>query len=81
MRLQYCTQYRDEQWARTIFVDKKIFAITRGGRVIWLEAGVPRPEHRVDDVHIRIHVWGAIWYQGKSDLVTVEGRMNADQYG
>lgn len=80
MRLAYARRHRGDQWTRTIFVDEKIFAIDRGGRVLWLEPGVPRPTHDVVDTHIRIHVWGAVWYQGRSHVARIVGRMDSALY-
>jgi transposase len=80
MRLAYAQQHRRDHWTRTIFSDEKIFCIDRGGRVLWLEPGVPRPVHEVVDIHIRIHIWGAVWYNGRSDLVRIEGSMDSPLY-
>jgi len=57
-----------------------MFAIDRGGRVLWLQPGAPTPINQVVSIHIRIHIWGAVWWEGRSDLVRIEGRMNSSLY-
>jgi transposase len=74
------------QWKRTIWSDESRFLLhpVDGRRVVWR-----LPGERLNDkfvVHVSqagggsVHVWGAIWIGGRSQLVRLQGNVNGNNY-
>ena len=75
-RLLFCLGHIDDDWRRVIFADEKIFEVDSSGVVYWIPYGRPRPTTFRSQVKYRIPVFGAIWYNNRSNLVFIRGRTN-----
>lgn len=88
-RLAWCRQHRHwnvQQWRNVLFTDESRFCLRKGdGREkVWRRQG----ERYTDSCIARktafngggVMVWGGICSQGKTQLVVVNGNMNAVQY-
>jgi transposase len=75
-RFFFSQQHIDDDWSRIIFSDEKAFEVDVSGIVYWIPYGRPRPTSFTSQVQFRIAVFGAVWYNSKSDLVLIRGRTN-----
>lgn len=71
-RLKFCLAHRDTDWKRIAMSDSKIFQLHSPTGRQWQRAGEsngePTPKHSD-----KVHVYGAVTYKGKSNLVFVTG--------
>ncbi len=79
-RLAFCQQHIQDDWCRVIFGDEKIFEVDASGIVYWIPYGRPRPTKFRSQVQYRIAVFGAVWYNNRSNLVFIRGRTNASTF-
>lgn len=79
-RFQFASTHLSDDWHNVIFTDEKKFAIDQSGRVFWIPIGSARPKTFISQVKFHINVFGAIWYNGRSDLVLIRGRTNSSTY-
>jgi transposase len=74
------------QWQRIVWTDESRFLLypENGRRLVWR-----LPRERLDDRFVvqvtqagggSVHVWGAIWTGGRSELVLLQGAVNALKY-
>jgi transposase len=74
------------QWERVIWSDESRYLLrpVDGRRVVWRLPGERLNDRFVVEVTQAgggsVHVWGAIWTGGRSDLVRLHGSVNALQY-
>ncbi len=68
--------YIDDNWHRVIFADQKIFEVDTSGVVYWIPYGRRRPTTFRSQVKYQIAVFGAIWYNNRSNLIFIRGRTN-----
>jgi hypothetical protein len=80
MRLNFCLSRVTSRWDNIIFSDEKQFEVDVSGLVYWIPYGRPRPTHLQSQVQFHVVVFGAIWYDGPSTLVFVQGRTNTVTY-
>jgi transposase len=78
--------WRARQWNRVIWTDESRFLLhpVDGRRLVWR-----LPGERLNDRFViqvtqagggSVHVWGAIWKGGRSELVRLDGHVNALKY-
>ena len=79
-RLLFSNRYLDEDCSKIIFADEKAFEVDCSGIVYWIPYGRPRPTEFTNPVKFRIAVFGAVWYNSKSDLVFIQDRTNTTTY-
>ncbi|CAF1054155.1 unnamed protein product [Rotaria sordida] len=79
-RLAFCQQYIYDDWRRVIFADEKIFEVDATGIVYWIPYGRPRPTTFRSQVQYQVAVFGAVWYNNKSNLVFIQGRTNTSTF-
>lgn len=75
-RLLFSQRYIDYDWSRVIFSDEKIFEVDVSGVVYWIPYGRPRPTSFTSQIKFRVAVFGAVWYNSKSDLILIRDRTN-----
>jgi hypothetical protein len=73
-RLFFSQRHIDHDWSRVIFSDEKAFEVDLSGIVYWIPYGRPRPTSFTSQIEFRIAVFGAVWYNSKSDLVLIRGQ-------
>ena len=88
-RLNWCRQHRQwnlQMWGNVMFSDKSRFCLrTLDGRIkVWRRQGKRFADCCTDRVTSfgggSIMVWGGISLRGKTDLVIIEGNLNAVRY-
>ena len=78
--------WRNEQWDRIVWTDESRFRLfRRDGRIrVWREEGQRHdPGFNLVDVQAgggSVHVWGAIWKDGRSNLVILDANVNGAMY-
>ncbi|CAF4071323.1 unnamed protein product [Rotaria sordida] len=63
-----------------IFSDEKAFEVDISGVVYWIPYGRPRPTQYQHQVQFRVTVFGAIWYDERSNLIFIGDRTNTTTY-
>ncbi|CAF2995233.1 unnamed protein product, partial [Rotaria sp. Silwood2] len=79
-RLHFCLSHATDRWYNVIFSDEKAFEIDVTGLVYYIPHNRPRPVHFQSQVQYRAAVFGAVWYQGRSNLVFIRNRTNTTTY-
>ena len=79
-RLFFSQRHIDHDWSRVIFSDEKAFEVDVSGIVYWIPYNRPRPTSFTSQIQFRIAVFGAVWYNSKSDLVLIRGRTNTTTF-
>jgi hypothetical protein len=77
-RLAFCEQYMHDDWRRVIFDDEKIFEVDASGIVYWIP--YRRPTTFRSQVQYRIAMFGAVWYNIRSNLVFIQGLANTSTF-
>ena len=47
---------------------------------MWIEKGDPIPTREIKSTHTKVMVWGGVWYNGKSELAFLKGRVDHRKY-
>lgn len=47
---------------------------------MWIEDDEPVPVREISSTHIKVMVWGGIWYNGKTELCIIDGKVNYKKY-
>ena len=73
------------QWARTIFLNEKIFRVTNHRRGWFVTRNIHEKYHpccisKAPKFGLQIHVLGAIGFKSKANLMLLIGNLNAVQY-
>ncbi|CAF3588473.1 unnamed protein product, partial [Rotaria sp. Silwood2] len=79
-RLAFCQRHIYDDWSRVIFADEKIFEVDATGLVYWIPYGRPRPTVFRSQVQYKVAVFGAVWYNNRSDLIFIHGRTNTSTF-
>jgi len=79
-RLTFCLSYTTTSWDRVIFTDEKAFEVDISGVVYYIPATRSRPIHFQNQIQFRVVVFGAIWLDGRSNLVFIYARTNTTTY-
>jgi hypothetical protein len=79
-RLNFCLSHVTARWDNIIFSDEKAFEVDDSGLVYWIPYGCRRPTHFQSQIKFHVVVFGAIWYDGRSTLVFIQGRTNTVTY-
>jgi transposase len=87
-RLQWCmarSHWRDI-WSRVIFTDESRYRLAGndGRLMVWRRAGARfhagNVGHRLHTGGGSVHIWGAIWHGGRSDLIVLNAAVNQFSY-
>jgi transposase len=68
LRLLFCQTHKNDSTRDWVFMDEMGVGIDTHRNVYWIKPGEARPIHEVSAGNIRLNVWGAVWYEGKSTL-------------
>ncbi|CAF4655222.1 unnamed protein product [Rotaria sp. Silwood2] len=79
-RLAFCQQHIHDDWGQITFADEKIFEVDTSGIVYWIPYGRPRPTTFRSQIQYKVAVFGAVWFNGKSNLVFIQGRTNTSTF-
>lgn len=79
-RLLFAERHLHRDWSKVIFSDEKAFEVDVSGIVYWVPYGRPRPTSFTSQIKFRIAVFGAVWYNSKSDLVLIRDRTNTQTF-
>ncbi|CAF1550923.1 unnamed protein product [Adineta ricciae] len=79
-RLDFCLSYATNQWRNIIFSDEKAFVVDVSGVVYYIPRGRQRPIHFQSQVRYRVAIFGAVWYNGRSNLIFINDRTNTTTY-
>ncbi|CAF3971149.1 unnamed protein product [Rotaria sp. Silwood1] len=79
-RLNFCLSHASDRCHQVIFSDEKAFEIDVSGLVYYIPNGRRRPTHFQSQVQHRVAVFGAVWYDGRSDLVVIHDCTNTTTY-
>ncbi|CAF1296858.1 unnamed protein product, partial [Rotaria sordida] len=79
-RLTFCLLCATARWNNVIFSYEKAFEVDISGMVYWIPYGRPRPTHYQHQVQFRVAVFGAVWYDGRSNLIFIRDRTNTTTY-
>jgi transposase len=79
-RLFLCRQYVRSNYRNIIFSDEKMFEVDRAGVVHWIPYNRPRPTFFRSQIQYRIAIFGAVWYNGRSNLVFIRNRTNTHTF-
>ena len=79
-RIEYCMVNATNNFHRYVFSDEKPFCLAHTSNVVWIEDGEPIPTREISSSHTSVMVWGAIWYNGRTELGIVEGSIDRYKY-
>jgi transposase len=79
-RLAFCRRYVNYDWNDVIFSDEKLFQVDTTGIVYYIPYGRRRPTTFRSQVKFKVTVFGAVWYNNKSNLVFIRGRTNTHTF-
>ena len=75
-RIDYCMTHSNNNFHCVVFSDEKVFRLDHTSRMVWIEDDEPIPVREVQSTSSRVMVWGAVWYNGRSELCIVDGTVN-----
>lgn len=79
-RLVFCQRYLQNYYQQIVFSDEKAFEIDVSGVVHWIPVNRTRPVSFRSQIKYRIAVFGAIWYNSRSNLVFIRARTNTSTF-
>ena len=79
-RLNFCLSSATNHWDNVIFSDEQAFEVDISGVVYWIPVTRSRPTHFQNQIQFRVVIFGAIWFDGRSNLVFIHGRTNTTTY-
>jgi transposase len=79
-RLYYCIDNVDEDWKNIIFTDESMFIINDDREVIWKRRESPVETKSVSEYPEKVMIWGGVWWDGRTDICIIEGKVNAEVY-
>jgi transposase len=80
LRLAFCHAHHNNSPRRWVFMDEMGVGIDIYRNLYWIKPGEGRPIHETASSNIRINVWGAIWYEGRSTLYVTRQNFNSHVY-
>jgi transposase len=80
LRLQFCRAHRNDSARNWVFMDEMGIGIDIHRNVYWIKPGEARPVHEVPSSNIRLNVWGAVWYEGRSALYISRQNFDSRHY-
>ena len=63
-----------------VFMDEMRVGIDYHRQLFWIKPGEVRPVREKPPTKLRLNVWGAIWYDGKTTLHVTKENFNKDYY-
>jgi transposase len=79
-RLAYCRAHLRDDIKMMAFLDEMGVVIDYHRRHHWTKLGEPRPVRETLPARVRLNVWAAIWWNGKTELYITSNNFNAAQY-
>lgn len=79
-RCDYYLTHINDNFHTTVFSDEKMFCLDHTSNVVWLEDNEPIPTREIKSTHTKVMVWGGIWYNGRTELGIVDGKINYKKY-
>jgi transposase len=68
LRLQFCRAHCGDSPRRWVFMDEMGVGVDIHHNIYWIKPGEARPIYEVPSKNVRLNVWGAVWYEGRSTL-------------
>ena len=78
-RIDWSKRYQKHDWYRTVFTDEKIFYLGNETGRVWIVPGGDNVR-KTKKARFKLHIWGGISYQGKTDLHEFQGRVTSQSY-
>ena len=79
-RLAWCREHRRDSFKSVVFMDEMGVGIDYHRQLFWIKPGEVRPVRETHPTKLRLNVWGAIWYDGKTTLHVTKENFNKDYY-
>ncbi len=79
-RVKYCEQNKNNNWRNVAFSDEKIFSLSKTTNRVWIEYGKQIPSRSVKNKKITVMVWGAVWYQNRTEICIAEENIKSTYY-
>jgi transposase len=76
---QFAVQHQHKDMKQWLYIDECTVQLRDTGDIVWILRGQPTPPHPVSSLRAALHVWGAIWWNGRS-FTRYKGHLNADMY-
>ena len=79
-RVDYCLTHVNNNFHCVVFTDEKMWCLDHTSSTVWIEDDEEIPLREVASIRTKVMVWGAVWYNGRSELCIVEGTVNQHSY-
>jgi transposase len=79
-RIDYCMTHSNNNFHRIVFSDEKPFKLAHTSSTVWIEDDEPIPVREISSLHTTVMVWGGIWYNGRTELGIVKGKIDHQKY-
>lgn len=79
-RVDFCRLHFGDNKHLWCFSDEKIFTLSKTSNKLWIRRNTQIPHRPVKNMKIQFHVWGCIWYNGRSELAFIDGNLNSKSY-
>lgn len=79
-RLTFSVNHVNYDWSRVIFSNEIFFEVDSSGIVHWIPYGRTQLTSFTSQVKYRIAVFGAVWYNRKSDLIFIRDATNTERF-
>lgn len=79
-RVAFCIEHEHNNFHRTVFSDEKTWYLSHTSSIVWIEDGEPIPVREITSTHTKVMVWGGVWYNGKTELGIIEGKVDRFKY-
>jgi len=79
-RLAWCREHRRDSFKSVVFMDEMGVSIDYHRQLFWIKPGEVRPVRETQPTKLRLNVWGAIWYDGKTTLHVTKENFDQNYY-
>ena len=79
-RIDYCKTHEHANFHCIVFSDEKMFCLDHTSNIVWIEDDEAIPTREIKSAHTKVMVWGGVWYNGKTELAIVKGKINHQKY-
>jgi transposase len=79
-RLAWCQEHLHDNVRSFVFLDEMGVCLDHHRRLYWIKHGEARPVKETMPLKVRLNVWGAVWWEGKSDLHITRDNFNSEKY-
>jgi transposase len=79
-RLRFCQKHRAAGLKHAVFMDEMAVELDSQNRIYWIKPGEKRPIEYSFPQRVRLNVWAAIWYEGRTTFHFTKKIFNSDHY-